>query len=77
MLCHILEQESQAGAGSDVRATYCRHQQLVDFLHGSFELDLSTILSIFYRDQDVQVFIQVFPVGLAAVLLLLGKKHGR
>lgn len=61
------------GRNSEVvgQATHSRNQQLVDFLHGSFEFDLGSILSVFHCDEDMKILVQVLPVRLPPVLLLL------
>ena len=51
--------------------THSRHQQLVDFLHGSLKFELSSILSVFHRDENVKLLVQVLPVWLPSILLLL------
>lgn len=58
--------------------THCRDKQLLDFLHGSLEFYLSTVLRVFNCDEHVQVLVQMLPVGLSTVLLLLYRlKDGR
>jgi hypothetical protein len=51
------------------------NEQLLDFLDGTLHLHLRPVLGVLDRDQDVQLVVQVLPVGLAAVLLLL--KNGK
>ena len=57
--------------------THSGHQQLVDFINGSFQFDLSSILRIFHRDEDVKILVQVLPVRLPSVLLLLHRQTDR
>ena len=56
--------------------THSRHQQLVDFVNGSFQFDLCSILRIFHCDEDVKILVQVLPVRLPSVLLLLHRQTG-
>lgn len=53
-----------------------RHQELLHFLHGSSHLDLGPRLRVLHRDENVQVLVQVLPVGLPSVLLLLKRGGG-
>lgn len=57
--------------------TYCRYKELLDLLHCSPHLDLCSCLCVFHCDEDMKVFIQVFPVWLPSVLLLLDREIGR
>lgn len=60
--------------GQEIRQiTHRRDKQFLDLLHGSLEFDLSAVLRVFHSDEDMQVFVQVFPVGLSSVLLFLFK----
>lgn len=60
------------------QVTHCRDEQLLNFLHGSLEFYLSTVLWVFDCDEHMQVLVQMLPVGLSTVLLLLYRlKDGR
>ncbi len=57
--------------------THSGYKELLDLLHCSPHLDLSSGLRVFYCDQDMKVFVKVFPVWLASVLLLLDRDRGK
>lgn len=59
------------------QVTHRWNQQLVDLLHGSLEFDLGSVLSVLHRDEDVEVLVQMLPVGLPSILLLLERERGR
>ena len=46
-------------------------EQLLDLLYGPLQLHIGSVLRILHSDEDVQLIVEVLPVGLAAVLVLL------
>lgn len=54
--------------------THSGHQEFLDLVDGSLELDLGAVVRVLHGDQDVEVLAEVLPVGLTSVHLLLNKK---
>lgn len=56
-------------------STHGRHEQLVNLLHCTLELDLSPVLGVLHRDEHMEVLVQMLPVGFASVLFLLDRER--
>jgi hypothetical protein len=57
--------------GEYVICTYSWDEQLFHFIHGSLQLHFTTLSVIFNGDEHMQFFIQMLPVGFAAVHFFL------
>lgn len=53
--------------------THSGYEEFLDLVDGPLELDLGTVVRVLHCDQDVEVLVEVLPVGLTPVHLLL--KH--
>lgn len=61
--------------------THSGYEEFLDLVDGPLELDLGTVVRVLHCDQDVEVLVEVLPVGLTPVHLLLkhtkiGEKKG-
>lgn len=55
--------------------THSGHEKFLDLVDGPLELDLGAVVRVFHCDQDVEVLVEVFPVGLPSVHLLLKRTN--
>ena len=51
--------------------THRRYEQFLDLFNGLFQLDGRSVLGVFDCDKNVEIFVQVLPLGLTTHLLLL------
>lgn len=57
--------------------THSGYEEFLDLVDGPLELDLGTVVCVLHGDQDVEVLVEVLPVGLTPVHLLLKHKNRR